>query len=52
MCNDYYEPFIIDVFGEWDEYKKIIELYKINLIKKLNFGCIIFKEKNNAWFLI
>jgi len=31
--NDYYEPFIIDVFGEWDEYKNIIELYKINLIK-------------------
>ena len=42
--NKKYEVFIIDVCGEWNDYKKFLSDNSINLIK-LNFGYIKFLPK-------
>lgn len=44
-----YQPFIIDVFGEWDEYKYLLIEKNIS-IKKLNLDLFFRKKKINGYF--
>lgn len=44
-----YQPFIIDVFGEWDEYKYLLIEKNIS-IKKLNLDLFFKKKKINGYF--
>ena len=48
--NNKYEPYLIDVFGEWEKYEHEININKIQMIE-LNLNKFFLKKDVNGFFL-